>query len=44
MDFRRILPYFFDIDDVVLRFRSSHFPFTEPSAEVDIRCSGKMGY
>ena len=21
---------FFDIDDVVLRFRSSHFPFTEP--------------
>ena len=27
---------FFDIDDVVLRFRSSHFPFTEPSAEVDI--------
>ena len=22
-----------------MRFRSSHFPFTEPSAEVDIRCS-----
>ena len=34
---------FFDIDDVVLRFRSSHFPFTEPSAEVDIRCSWKDG-
>ena len=30
---------FFDIDNVLLRFRSSHFPFTEPSAEVDIRCS-----
>ena len=34
---------FFDIDDVVLRFRSSHFPFTEPSAEVDIRCSWEDG-
>ena len=34
---------FFEIDDVVLRFRSSHFPFTEPSAEVDIRCSWEDG-
>ena len=34
---------FFDIDDIVLRFRSSHFPFTEPSAEVDIRCSWEDG-
>ena len=34
---------FFDIDDVILRFRSSHFPFTEPSAEVDIRCSWEDG-
>ena len=34
---------FFDIDDVVLRFRSSHFPFTEPSAEVDIKCSWDDG-
>lgn len=30
---------FFEVDTVQLRFRSSHFPFTEPSAEVDIRCS-----
>jgi phenylalanyl-tRNA synthetase alpha chain len=30
---------FFEVDDVDLRFRASHFPFTEPSAEVDIRCS-----
>ena len=30
---------FFEVDDVELRFRASHFPFTEPSAEVDIRCS-----
>jgi phenylalanyl-tRNA synthetase alpha chain len=26
-----------------MRFRASHFPFTEPSAEVDIRCSWKDG-
>lgn len=29
---------FFEIDDVKLRFRPSFFPFTEPSAEVDIGC------
>jgi len=29
---------FFEVETVQLRFRSSHFPFTEPSAEVDIRC------
>ncbi len=34
---------FFEVDDVELRFRASHFPFTEPSAEVDIRCSWKDG-
>ena len=28
---------FFEVDRVELRFRASHFPFTEPSAEVDIR-------
>ncbi|HNQ91305.1 MAG TPA: phenylalanine--tRNA ligase subunit alpha [Alphaproteobacteria bacterium] len=27
---------FFDIDDLPVRFRPSFFPFTEPSAEVDI--------
>jgi phenylalanyl-tRNA synthetase alpha chain len=30
---------FFEVKSVELRFRSSHFPFTEPSAEVDIRCA-----
>ena len=25
------------------RFRASHFPFTEPSAEVDLRCSWEGG-
>ncbi|MEL6978039.1 MAG: phenylalanine--tRNA ligase subunit alpha [Pseudomonadota bacterium] len=34
---------FFEVDGVELRFRASHFPFTEPSAEVDIRCSFKGG-
>ena len=30
---------FFEIDDLPVRFRPSYFPFTEPSAEVDIGCS-----
>jgi len=34
---------FFEVPDVELRFRASHFPFTEPSAEVDIRCSWDGG-
>lgn len=34
---------FFEVDRVELRFRASHFPFTEPSAEVDIRCSWQGG-
>ncbi len=34
---------FFEVDGVELRFRASHFPFTEPSAEVDIRCSWENG-
>ncbi len=34
---------FFEIDALELRFRASHFPFTEPSAEVDIRCSWQDG-
>jgi phenylalanyl-tRNA synthetase alpha chain len=34
---------FFEVDDVKMRFRASHFPFTEPSMEVDIQCSWKDG-
>ena len=30
---------FFEVDEVKMRFRASHFPFTEPSMEVDIGCS-----
>ncbi len=34
---------FFEVERVELKFRASHFPFTEPSAEVDIRCSWAGG-
>jgi phenylalanyl-tRNA synthetase alpha chain len=34
---------YFEVPDVPVRFRPSHFPFTEPSAEVDIGCSRKDG-
>ncbi len=34
---------FFELDDVKMRFRPSHFPFTEPSMEVDIGCSWEGG-
>jgi phenylalanyl-tRNA synthetase alpha chain len=30
---------FFETDDLTLRFRPSYFPFTEPSAEIDIAFS-----
>jgi phenylalanyl-tRNA synthetase alpha chain len=30
------LKMFFEVDDVIIRLRPSFFPFTEPSAEVDI--------
>ncbi len=29
---------FFEQEDLAIRFRPSYFPFTEPSAEVDIQC------
>ena len=34
---------FFGVDDLPVRFRASYFPFTEPSAEVDIGCSREGG-
>jgi phenylalanyl-tRNA synthetase alpha chain len=37
------LKAFFEVDRVDLRFRASHFPFTEPSAEIDVRCSWEGG-
>jgi len=34
---------FFEVEDLPVRFRPSYFPFTEPSAEVDIGCSREGG-
>ncbi len=34
---------YFEVPDLPLRFRPSFFPFTEPSAEVDIGCSREGG-
>lgn len=39
-EFARVM---FEDDDLRMRFRPSHFPFTEPSAEVDIGCSRRDG-
>src|SRR5262249_34176630 len=38
-----LIEAFFDIDNVPMRFRPSFFPFTEPSAEVDIGCKKGEG-
>ncbi|WP_239807034.1 phenylalanine--tRNA ligase subunit alpha [Croceicoccus hydrothermalis] len=37
------LKAFFERDDIVLRLRPSYFPFTEPSAEVDVGYSHEKG-
>ncbi|MFT3998097.1 MAG: phenylalanine--tRNA ligase subunit alpha [Asticcacaulis sp.] len=34
---------FFETDSVTTQFRPHHFPFTEPSAEMDVRCSWEKG-
>jgi phenylalanyl-tRNA synthetase alpha chain len=34
---------FFEMENVVARFRPHHFPFTEPSAEMDIQCDRSGG-
>ncbi|MFN8873599.1 MAG: phenylalanine--tRNA ligase subunit alpha [Brevundimonas sp.] len=34
---------FFEMDAIEARFRPHHFPFTEPSAEMDIRCDRSGG-
>lgn len=35
---------FFEQDDLQMRFRPSYFPFTEPSAEVDIKLDSDHGF
>jgi phenylalanyl-tRNA synthetase alpha chain len=34
---------YFEVDDVRVRFRPHHFPFTEPSAEMDVGCDRSGG-
>ena len=34
---------FFELPSVEMRFRPSHFPFTEPSVEIDIKCDRSGG-
>ena len=34
---------YFELEDLPVRFRPSYFPFTEPSAEMDIGCSRANG-
>lgn len=33
-----VMKTFFEVDELPVRFRPSYFPFTEPSAEMDIGC------
>ena len=35
---KQFMEAFFEVEDLQLRFRPSYFPFTEPSAEIDIQC------
>lgn len=37
------LRVFFETSDLAVRFRPSYFPFTEPSAEVDVQCVSCKG-
>ena len=36
----RFLRFFFEDEDLQIRFRPSYFPFTEPSAEIDVAMPG----
>jgi len=39
--YTEFLRRFFEIDDLEVRFRPSFFPFTEPSAEIDMKLKGR---
>jgi len=39
----KFLQLFFEKSDLIIRFRAAYFPFTEPSAEVDIQCTICLG-
>lgn len=39
----RFVAAFFEVDQVIAQFRPHFFPFTEPSAEMDVRCDRSGG-
>lgn len=42
-ELRKFLAFFFETDEVAIRFRPSFFPFTEPGMEVDCKYTKKDG-
>ncbi len=38
----QFLQKFFQVESAPIRLRASHFPFTEPSAEVDVKCDRSL--
>ena len=42
-ELKKLLSFFFEVDDVAIRFRPSFFPFTEPGMEVDCRYTKRDG-
>jgi phenylalanyl-tRNA synthetase alpha chain len=41
--FEEFCKAFFEVPEIGMRFRPSYFPFTEPSAEIDIQCDRSGG-
>jgi phenylalanyl-tRNA synthetase alpha chain len=41
--FEEFCKAFFEVPRIAMRFRPSYFPFTEPSAEIDIQCDRSGG-
>jgi phenylalanyl-tRNA synthetase alpha chain len=41
--FEEFCKAFFEVPSIAMRFRPSYFPFTEPSAEIDIQCDRSGG-
>ncbi|MDR3031068.1 MAG: phenylalanine--tRNA ligase subunit alpha [Holosporales bacterium] len=42
-ELRRFVSFFFEVEDIAIRFRPSFFPFTEPGMEVDCKYFKKEG-
>ncbi|MDR0744507.1 MAG: phenylalanine--tRNA ligase subunit alpha, partial [Holosporales bacterium] len=42
-ELKKLMAFFFEVENVVIRLRPSFFPFTEPGMEVDCKCIIKDG-